>query len=305
MSITTPLPTPPSTLRPSTLNADTDAFLAALPVFQTELNNFASNVAQFGRNRLINADFRINQRGYVSAATLAAGVYGHDRWKAGSGGGDYSFTQLKSDTAITIASGKTLMQVVEDVNVEGGGYCLSWTGTAQGRIAISGGSTSGAYAVSPIYVAAATAGQTITVEFNTGTLGKVQLEPATAAVATPFERINYGASLLQCQRYYYSLTSLGNSAAMMTAVVYATGNQPSANFPLPVKMRATPTVAFVGTMGIGIGGVGVGTATININRSSPALCALMIDITISGSPGQVGFFYDIGAVVSVTFSAEL
>ena len=38
------------------------------------------------------------------------------RWKAGASGGDYSFTQNKSDTTITIASNKSLMQVVEDVN---------------------------------------------------------------------------------------------------------------------------------------------------------------------------------------------
>jgi len=71
----------------------------------------ASNMA--GRNLLFNADFRINQRVYVSAATLASGDYGHDRFKAGTAGGDYSFTQLNSSTQVTIASGKSLIQALK------------------------------------------------------------------------------------------------------------------------------------------------------------------------------------------------
>ena len=64
-------------------------------------------------NAIINSDFRINQGGYVSAAVLAAGSYGHDQWKAGASGGDYSFTQLKSSTSITIAAGKSSIQPIE------------------------------------------------------------------------------------------------------------------------------------------------------------------------------------------------
>ena len=38
----TPLPTPPSTLDPINFNARADAFLGALPTFQTELNNYSA-----------------------------------------------------------------------------------------------------------------------------------------------------------------------------------------------------------------------------------------------------------------------
>ena len=38
------------------------------------------------KNRLIDAGFIINQRAYTSGTALSAGSYGHDRWKAGSGG---------------------------------------------------------------------------------------------------------------------------------------------------------------------------------------------------------------------------
>lgn len=41
----TPLPTPPSTLDPVNFNSRADAFLGALPTFQTELNDFAANLS--------------------------------------------------------------------------------------------------------------------------------------------------------------------------------------------------------------------------------------------------------------------
>ena len=155
------------------------------------------------RNILIDGGFTINQRVYVSAAALASGSYGHDRWKGGSGGGDYSFTQLASPTTITIAANKTLIQVVEDKNVVGGTYTLSWTGTCQARYAINSATPAGAYAASPITITGQTAGTTMSVEFgngaSSGTLGKVQLE--AGSVATEFEFRPYAAELALCQRY--------------------------------------------------------------------------------------------------------
>jgi len=41
--------------------------------------------ASRGRNLIINGNFRTNQRGYVSGASLAAGAYGFDRWKGALG----------------------------------------------------------------------------------------------------------------------------------------------------------------------------------------------------------------------------
>ena len=159
----------------------------------------------FGNNNIIfNGGFTINQRVYVSTAALAAGVYGHDRWKAGAGGGDYSFTQLASPTTITIAANKTLIQVVENKNVYGGTYVLSWAGTCQARYAINSATPVGAYADSPITIAGQTAGTTMSVEFGkgaaSGTLGLAQLE--LGSVATSFEFRPYSQELRLCQPYY-------------------------------------------------------------------------------------------------------
>jgi hypothetical protein len=186
------------------------------------------------RNALFNADFRVNQRGYASAAVLAAGVYGHDRFKAGASGGDYSFTQLNSSTQITIASGKSLIQVVEDKNVVGGSYVLSWTGTALARVGINSATPSGTFVVSPILVTGQTAGTTMSVEFNAGTLGTAQLEQGS--VATPFERRPIGLELALCQRYFWK----GVPATDLNFNAY-TACYMSWPIAFPVTMRATPT----------------------------------------------------------------
>jgi len=152
------------------------------------------------RQAIMNGNFVVNQRVYVSGATLAVGAYGHDRWKAGASGGDYTFTQLASSTQITIASGKSLIQVIEDKNVVGGNMMLSWTGTAQARVGINSATPSGSYASSPIAITTQTAGTVMSVEFNTGTLGKVIVNSGT--VALPFQPKSYEEELRACQRYY-------------------------------------------------------------------------------------------------------
>lgn len=153
------------------------------------------------RNRFRNGNFAINQRVVSGTVTLAAGAYGHDGWKAGSGGCTYTFIASGADTVITISAG-SLLQIVDGENVEGGVYSLANRGTAQARIAVNGGSTSGGYApattTAPLQSASATAGQSVTVEFATGTLDRVQLEPGT--VATSFERRPLAVEFSICQR---------------------------------------------------------------------------------------------------------
>jgi hypothetical protein len=193
--------------------------------------------SSFKRNILINGNFLVNQRVYVSGTATASGIYMHDRWKSTTTNSNYTFTQGTPDTTITIAAG-TIAQIVEDKNVAGGVYTLSWTGTATARIAINGGTTSGSYAASPITTSSATAGQTITVEFSTGTLGRVQLEPG--AVATPYERKIYSDQLVQCQRYCYSLP-YGGGADRYTGLATST-TVSFAFFVFPV----TPRVPYTG-----------------------------------------------------------
>jgi len=212
-----------------------------------------ANLLSVGRNKIINGGFTINQRVYVSAAALASTVYGHDRWKAGASGGAYSFTQLESPTTITTAASKSLIQVVEANNVEGGAYILSWTGTATARVTVNSATPSGNFAVSPIAVSGQTAGTTMSVEFtganaagtsavatNTGTLGSVQLELGTKA--TPFDFRPFAHELILCQRYFYRNDNSSGYGLATIGNGYAAAAQVGGVCPYPVQMRATPSM---------------------------------------------------------------
>lgn len=206
-----------------------------------------SSDTNLSENAIINGNFIINQRVYVSSAALASGAYGHDRWKAGAGGGDYTFTQLASSTQITIEAGKTLIQVIEDKNVIGGTYTLSWTGTAQARYAVDSATPAGSYADSPIAITGQTAGTVMSVEFDDGTLGEVVLNSGT--VALPFMPKSYAQELLTCKRYYYRLTATVAYGKFAMGQVYNTSSA-QINFHHPVTMRTSPTLSTGGNLGL-------------------------------------------------------
>jgi hypothetical protein len=250
--------------------------------------------SSFKRNILINGNFLVNQRGYVSGTATASSTYMHDRWKSTTTNSNYTFTQGTPDTTITIAAG-TIAQIVEDKNVAGGVYTLSWTGTATARIAINGGTTSGSYAASPITTSSATAGQTITVEFSTGTLGKVQLEPGS--VATPYERQIYNDQLAQCQRYYATAGSGGAGGWPSTTAV-------SMGVVWPVTMRTAPSISITGTVTVLNVGIADKTAT------SPALSSSIITVSgarfdVNGFTGATANYVAVGETNFVAASAEL
>lgn len=144
------------------------------------------------KNKLINGNFAVNQRAVTGTVILAAGAYGHDRWKAGTSGCTYTFSTSNNITTITIATG-SLRQIIEGVNLQSGTHCLSWTGTCQGKI------DGGSYSLTGV-TATATGGTDLIVEFNTGTLSKVQFEPGS--YPTTFENLVFSTELEICKRYF-------------------------------------------------------------------------------------------------------
>lgn len=185
--------------------------------------------AAMNRNKIINGNFSINQRAVSGTVTLAAGIYGHDRFKAGAGGCTYTFSTLYNVTTLNITAG-TLMQVIEGSNLFSGTHVLSWTGSAQGRI------DSGSYGNSGI-TGTAVGGTNQTVEFGTGTLSLVQYEQGT--LKSNFEYRPIGTELALCQRYYeytipYSVSAL-QFPKSASAYAYYT-------LPWRVVKRAVPIV---------------------------------------------------------------
>jgi hypothetical protein len=223
-------------------------------------------------NYVNNSGFSVNQRVYVSGTALAAGTFGHDRWKGGAGGGTYTFAAGGGPSnTITITAG-TLQQVVEGASLAGGSYTLSWTGTAQGRVG------AGAYAASPVAIASITAGTNTTIEFNAGTLSQVKLEMGLAA--TPWFPLQAQEEWANCQRFYQTGASLLNAYSQG-------GNGFGYEFPLPVNMRALPTAVLVNSTGsINLSGFAVAAASsavmgVSGNTTATGQCALNIVYTAS------------------------
>ena len=219
------------------------------------------------RNKIINGGFDINQRAYVSGAAVGAGLYGHDRWKMAASADTYTYATTANKTTVTIPAGKVLQQVIEGRNLHTGTYCLSWEGTAQGKIG------AGALAASGV-TGAITGGTDTTIEFGPGTMANVQLELGTTATA--FEQRTCGIESMLCQRYY-----LYESFVQFPSV----DSGVSAQIFFKVPMRIAPV-----------------TGTFTTNNSTPSFAtasAGVAIVTVSGGSTSVA------SNGSAIFSAEL
>lgn len=184
-------------------------------------------------NLIINGNFSVNQRAKTGTVVLTAGQYGHDRFKAGAGGCTYTFATSNNITTLTISAG-SLIQVVEGLNLESGDVCLSWIGTAQGKIG------AGSYGASGI-VGTAIGGTNLNIEFNSGTLSKVSLVQGNSP--QDFILKSYVDELRDCQRYFHAIASLSDSSYVKigTGSAYDTSTVVII-YRLPVKMCKSPTM---------------------------------------------------------------
>lgn len=228
-----------------------------------------------GINRLINGNPLINQRGVTGTVVLSAGIYGHDRWKAGASGCTYTFATTANVTTITITAG-SLQQVIEGVNLQSGTHVLSWSGTAQGKIG------AGSYGASGI-TGGVVGGTNLTIEFNIGTLSFAQFEPGS--VSTNFEHRMQTDELFRCRRFYRVYGSF-------RASLYAAGPS-TIQVPMPIEppMRSSPAIT-IGTISTAVNASVIG---MTIESSSSAFWTWN-----SASAGQSYW-----AIDSIIMSAEL
>ena len=182
------------------------------------------------RNKIINGNFGINQRGYVSGtATSGANQYTLDRWRVVTSGQNLTFSASGTGNIVTAPAGG-IEQVIESLNIEGGTYTLSWTGTATGAVNGSAVSNGGQVTL--------TANTNATIKFSSGTVSLVQLEAGSAV--TPFENRPIGTELALCQRYYqtHGIITVDAHGQSLGSGTYT----PFFTVPLPVKMRTEPTI---------------------------------------------------------------
>lgn len=163
-------------------------------------------------NLLINGDFKINQRGYVSGAALTPGQYAHDRWLWGTAAANYTFVvNTDSSNTITLPAGGGILQRIASSLVVGGDYTLSANTGCFGRIDYTPpglGSVYGTYAAMPLTLENIPAGSSIIVwVFNQTSSQPLLVQDVKLELGgnqTQFVSRSYELELLACQEYYWS-----------------------------------------------------------------------------------------------------
>jgi len=281
------------------------------------------------RNRVINGSFSVWQRGVAFTAS-STGAYMADRWICAASGANLSVTRGAGYSniyglALTGATGSTyafLKHRIESVNsyslanqkitVSGkiynnnvtlpGQISLAYATVADNftattaieskTISITGSTwTNFSFTTSSVLPAGTTAGLEVSINFTSGipsgtgvVVSDIQVE--IGEVATAFEQRPYGLEFMLCQRYYvqqaYTNYRYFQSAALLAFPMMS----------LHTQLRATPTVAFIGT--VTYSGMAASGASLAGSNTDFIYCA----VTASGA-GEGG----ISAVVSL--SAEL
>ncbi len=224
-------------------------------------------------NLIINGDLRINQRGAVSGASVTAGNYFVDRFRAGSAGA-FTWSDSGGVRTVTIPSGATMETELEATNLPAGEYTLSWPGTSQAAL-YNSNDTEPSLADSPVTVTLDGTND-VTAVFGPGTVEQVKLERGT--VATPFQTTDHGEELAKCQRYYFRASGTGASQLASGTADGTTSARVATS--LPVTMRAAPTVSSGGSLRLyeGTGGVISVTSLSSTGLNGPSTGAFVASV---------------------------
>ncbi|KZC17010.1 hypothetical protein RHOFW510R12_01550 [Rhodanobacter sp. FW510-R12] len=247
--------------------------LASLPA--ADLQAGADNWNRGFKNYLINGDFAINQRVFAGGA-LAAGVYGFDRWKAGTGGCNISL----SAGVLTHTSGP-LVQVIEAPDLAGKTITVSVDALTGGNLTVNVEGVigtivagSGRVGVAVAVPAGSTGNVTLTLTPAGAAVTYKRVQIELGSVATEFEWRPSQIELSLCQRYGEAV----NGPQILGFAFSATDMMAGYNFAMTKRSAPTITNKAFGTI-IG-NGVAVGIATaIAFTAATPTVNGFTADIT--------------------------
>lgn len=263
-------------------------FIANLPTVDPQSVKDGATLWNNGsKNYLINGDFAINQRAFGGGA-LAAGVYGFDRWKAGTGGCSVSL----SAGVLTHTSGP-LVQVIEAPNLAGKTITVSVEALSGGNLSVNVEGVTGVIApavdrsgLSIVVPIGSTGNVTVTLTPASGAVTYKRVQVELGSVATAFEWRPTSIEQSLCNRYFIRLRQLdGNAYYIFGAGYSANTTQANIPIPLPALMRATPAITYAGALALvqagtfytNISGItisfGVGLATLTVTLSAASLTA--------------------------------
>lgn len=254
------------------------------------------------RNRLINGAFSVNQRAASDGPTVyEPGEFVRDRWRAGPGGCTAACKMANNgDATIHIGAG-SLLQVIEGriYLPETGTYCLSWQGTALGRVLAP--DRPAAFTSGPI-MTTLSAGSDAAVEFSLSeggspvSLGLAQLEPGSTP--TVFERRD--DELWRCRRYFQLLAD-----PPLRGVIQAEGLAGRCAVPLSPSMRARPTVKLSGSLYIFDGTTSSSATSIASDYSTAEYLDIDLHTSSALAIGRPAIIWSAGQGGNVELDAEL
>ncbi len=212
------------------------------------------------RNLLVNGDFRINQRAWISGtASTSSNQYCLDRWRIVTLGQSITWAADGAGLIVTAPAGG-IDQLIDASSIVGGTYAVDWDGTAtctvNGQAVTKGGTVTLA------------ANAQATVRFSGGTVTRARIEPGRTL---PWEPRPRWLEQLICMTYYEQPTTV--------ARIYAGASGAKVTVRYRVPKRVTPTVTFVSNIGI---------------STTPDAASNAYQLTVTttqGSAGIVSFIY--------------